>query len=107
MATKVFENQTTNITSPEYLFEGGYLQVDIQGTLDGADVKTVLLNDDGTISPSEGIADLSWRASKSETLDTSDSGIRFLNKRRIQFILENAGASTNISLWFDNYNLGC
>lgn len=107
MATEVFKNQTTNIISDPYLFEGGYLQVDIEGVLDGADVKTVYVNDDDSYSPTDGIADLSWRASKGEQLNTTDGGVRFINKRSIKFIIENAGGSTDISLWFDNYSLAC
>jgi len=105
MATQIFLNQTTNIISPEYDWEGGYIQVDIAGVLDGADVKTVYINDADNNSPIEGIADLSWRASKGEVLTNSDGGVRFLNKRKIKFIIENAGGSTDISLWFDKYSL--
>lgn len=105
MATEVFLNQTTNIISDPYVWEGGYIQVDISGVLDGADVKTVYINDAAGNSPIEGIADLSWRASKGEVLTASDGGVRFLNKRKIKFIIENAGASTDISLWFDKYTL--
>lgn len=101
MASQVFNNQTANIVSDEYLFEGGSLQVDISGVLDGADVKTVFINDNGEITPTDGIVDISWRASKGESLDTTDAGIRNINKRKIKFIIENAGGSTNISLWFD------
>lgn len=101
MSIKVFENQTSNIESDVYLFEGGRLDVVISGTLDGADVKTVFL---GANNAETILRTCSVMTSLSETLlQDAGGGYEFLGKENIKFIIENAGASTDVSLNFSRY----
>jgi hypothetical protein len=93
---EVFKNATINQASDNYGFQGGYLQVEIFGTLDGADVTTWIR---GAANQPFLVYDLSWRTSAQQILNTTDAGITFLARpTNIFFLIENAGVSTNITL---------
>lgn len=76
----------------------GLLQVDISGTLGGADVITYIFGADLVETT---IATCSWQSSASETLNTADAGQQVINNRLIGFKIVHAGAGTNINLQYD------
>ena len=100
---EIFVYQETDILSPIYTFEGGWLQVDILGTLDGADVITwyQVYHDPqkayGDFAP---VFTCSWRMSLTQTIaDGADAGEDYLYKSKVRFEIKNAGAGTQITLY--------
>ena len=100
---EIFVYQETDIVSPVYTFEGGWLQVDILGTLDGADVITWYqvyhdpIKAQGDYAP---IKTCSWRTSLGDTIaDEADVGVDYIIKSKVQFEIKNAGAGTQITLF--------
>jgi hypothetical protein len=98
MTKIVFTNQAANTDTGAQYLANGLLQVDVAGTLGGADVITYIV---GANFVETTIATCSWRTSASETLNTADAGQQVLNNRLIGFKIVNAGAGTNINLQFD------
>jgi hypothetical protein len=101
MGTVVFKGQTTDIESKVYVVaDNEPLQVQISGVLDGADVRTLVLDEVGNAGV---IKPLSWRASESDSLPApplGDGGLDIINSSRIKFDIINAGALTDINLSF-------
>lgn len=106
MSINIFNNQTTdavvNTLNGKSIKADGNLQADVSGTLDGADFITFYI---GADQQDVQIADCSWLAIDGEIAGGADGGTRYLNNRNIGFKIQNAGASTNISV---NYSVeGC
>ena len=98
MATKIFENKTTDGMSDVFK-ANGLLQVDVSGELGGADLITYIVEDNGALAPQ---ACCSWRTSLGETIpEGADTGAQEMNNRNICFAVVNAGVGTNVSLYFD------
>lgn len=101
--TQIFKNQKTNVESEIFVIPGAALiEVLVSGVLDGADVRTLLLNDDGNAIV---LNNLSMLTSEGDVLPApplGDGGIETILTSRVKFDIINAGASTNISLSFKN-----
>ena len=99
MAQRIFENQTANVESDIYILEApGMVQVDISGIADGADILTTFLDEsDNKII----VVPLSSQFSIGYVLPPPPlgaGGYDYIQKRRLQFAVENAGGSTDINL---------
>lgn len=98
---QVFKNKKVNVESEIFVIPGvALIEVLISGVLDGADVRTLLLNSDNSITV---LRNLSVRTSEGESLPApplGDGGIETILTSRVMFDIINAGASTDISLSF-------
>jgi len=99
---RIFDGQTTDVESEIFNIPGPDtpVQVLISGVLDGADVRTCVLDEKNNSGP---IKPLSWRTSEGDTLPApplADGGLDTLGNCRIQFSIVNAGENTNINLSF-------
>jgi len=103
MATTIFSHQTTNALidtiSGLPIRAQGMLQVDISGTLGGADVMTYYKGAKNALTE---VRSCSWKTSEGDVLNTADGGQDDHHIREIAFEIKNAGAETNISLQFDS-----
>ena len=101
MGQIVFTAQTTDIESDEFVIAGpAIVEVLISGVLDGADVRTLVLDEHNNAAP---VKPLSWRSSLGDTLAApplADGGVDIINTNRIKFDIVGAGAGTNINLSF-------
>ena len=95
VSRSVFTNATTNRASADYLFEGGALQVEIFGVLDGADVSTWAR---GAKNQPFRLRTCSWLSSEQDVLEMAGMGYEFICKTDVFFLIANAGSSTDISL---------
>jgi len=98
MSNNVFTDVTSDSTSSVYHNVNGRLQVDISGTLGGADVIAYYKSNNG--SPVL-IRTCSWLSSLGDTLSVADGGYEFLNNRDVYFVVKNSTITTNINLDFD------
>lgn len=94
----VFKNQKVNAVKEYDLNTPSMVQVLISGVLDGADVRTSVVD---IIGNEAIIYPLSWQASKADTLAApplGDGGIDMVHTSKLKFSIVNAGASTDITL---------
>jgi len=97
---RIFTNADSNRFSSEYKFPGGDLEINIFGVLDGADVSTLTLAAKQSPRAFGPIRVASWLTSDSDILNNIDTAVIYLpNPTYILFQIENAGASTDISIW--------
>ena len=100
----IFTNQTTDATVQAQTAKGtpitvyGFFQVDVVGVLDGADVLTQYRHSNKDASSWITIADGSWYAAADPAPILPDGSLMQLDGRFIRFVLQNAGASTDITL---------
>lgn len=94
----VFKNQKVNVVKEYNLDAPSIVQVLISGVLDGADVRTSVVD---TIGNEVIIYPLSWQTSKADTLDAPPLGAggdSIIHTGKLKFSIVNAGASTDITL---------
>jgi hypothetical protein len=94
MSQEIFKNATANDVVNAKISGNGIIQVDISGVLDGADVLTSILDNEGVPII---VRDCSWMSSKGDVLDTSDGATKYIQQRKLRFSIVNAGASTDIN----------
>lgn len=95
MATEIFKNQQPDATVNAKVPSDGIIQVDISGELEGADLITSFIDDNGSEII---VRDCSWMTSKGDILEGADAATKYIQKRNLRFILTNADPSTNISV---------
>jgi hypothetical protein len=97
---RIFTNADTNRFSAEYPFAGGYLEITIQGNLDGADVSTLFLAAKENPRAFAPIREASWWTSGQDEYNGIDGALTYIEiPTIILFQIANAGASTNINMW--------
>ena len=100
MTKKIFTNQTTNIVSAPIRMHGR-VEVDVSGTLGGADVITWYKGANDIATP---VRTCSWFTSLSDVLgiagSDADGGYEYIDNAEVYFEIRNAGGGTNISLQF-------
>lgn len=98
----IFVNQTTDLVvelvdgNPIYV--EGTPQIDISGTLDGATMRTEYLHSNNSTSAWITSVDGTWFGTADPVPVLPDGALVALNKRQVRFSIENAGASTDISV---------
>ena len=101
MSKPVFTEQKTNAISGVFPSDPftGWVQVNVKGVLDSADLMTYQVNDSGGKSYQ---ATCSWRTSAGETITGgSGVGIFYMISSKIQFEILNAGALTDLTVTYD------
>lgn len=97
---KIFTDQTTDLTvSFDKAVIQDIMKVMIAGTLDGADMLTQVRMPSGQWVT---VVDLSWQSNDPVPLpDNGSDGSQyyFAAEAHIQFVLQNAGPGTNITVW--------
>lgn len=95
MALEIFKDQQPDATVNAKVINDGIIQVDISGVLEGADLRTYFINDEGGEVL---VRDCSWMTSKGDVLEGADGATKYIQKRNLRFILVNTTASTSISV---------